>query len=356
VADIFLSYAREDELRARAVAGELESRGWSVFWDRRIPTGHDFGEHLQQQINAARCIVVLWSKASVASRFVRDEATEGLDGRLVPALIEAVNQPLGFRQLQAADLRNWHGERPHREFDWFVDSIAIIVAAASVATSARSHPAPPAPGLQEKQVATEVPGRASPDRQNPIAGANFDADVLVSAAPLDNVQVIEGRNGWVQNLVRALDVRIPQLAGARTVIWWDPLLLHPDEHASRMKRVAVFVAVLSPRYLTSKKALKQLSEFWKAQEEQVGEPADRRARVFKVIKMPVPLEKQPRELQGLPAYDFFMVDRDTGRVREFEQAFGPEAERDFWLALDDLARDISRVLGDLSCDHSFTDG
>ena len=162
MADIFLSYAREDEARARVVAAGLESRGWSVFWDRRIPTGHDFGEHLQQQINTARCIVVLWSKASVASRFVRDEATEGLDGRLVPALIEAVNQPLGFRQLQAADLRNWHGERPHVEFDWFVDSIATIVAAASVSTSERSDPARPTTVLQEKQVVTEAPGRASP--------------------------------------------------------------------------------------------------------------------------------------------------------------------------------------------------
>src|SRR5215203_5636762 len=135
MADIFLSYAREDEARARVMAGRLESRGWSVFWDRRIPTGHDFGEYIQQQINTARCIVVLWSSAAVASRFVRDEATEGLDGRLVPALIEHVKQPLGFRQLQAADLRNWNGEGDHVEFDWFVDSIATIVADTSVETS-----------------------------------------------------------------------------------------------------------------------------------------------------------------------------------------------------------------------------
>ena len=34
--------------------------------------------YLQQQLDAARCIVVLWSKASVASQFVRDEASEGM--------------------------------------------------------------------------------------------------------------------------------------------------------------------------------------------------------------------------------------------------------------------------------------
>jgi TIR domain-containing protein len=77
--DIFLSYAREDEGRARMLAEALESRGWSVWWDRRIPHGQDFNAYIQQQLDAARCIVVLWSKASVASQFVRDEASEGLE-------------------------------------------------------------------------------------------------------------------------------------------------------------------------------------------------------------------------------------------------------------------------------------
>ena len=79
-----------------------------------------------------------------------------------------------------------------------------------------------------------------------------------------------------------------------------------------------------------------------------GEPVDRKARIFKVVKMPVPLEEQPQELQGLPGYEFFTVDQKTGTVREFDQGFGTEAQRDFWLALDDLARDISGVLGDLA--------
>jgi hypothetical protein len=347
MADIFVSYAREDEARARVVAAQLESRGWSVFWDRRIPTGQDFGEYIQQQINTARCIVVLWSKASVASRFVRDEATEGLDGRLVPALIEPVREPLGFRQLQTADLRDWHGEQPHAQFDWFADSIATIIADASEATSERSDPAPRGTVRREKQVAGKIPGPSSPDRQIPTAADDFDVDVLISAAPLDNIQLVEGRSGWVANLHHALDIRISQLTGARTVVWRDPLLLDSDQLTNRMKRAAVLVAVLSPRYLTSEKALKQLSEFWNAHDTPAGEPVDRKARIFKVVKMPVPLEKQPRELQGLRGYEFFKADQDAGRVREFDQAFGPEAQKDFWLALDDLARDISGVLGGL---------
>ena len=115
--DVFLSYAREDEPKARLLATVLEARGWSVWWDRHIPRGKDFNAYIQQQLDAAHCIVVLWSKASLASQFVRDEATEGLNGRLVPALIEAVRQPLGFRQLQAADLSDWHGQPRSRRVE-----------------------------------------------------------------------------------------------------------------------------------------------------------------------------------------------------------------------------------------------
>jgi actin-like ATPase involved in cell morphogenesis len=133
MADIFLSYARKDEPRARLLAAALESRGWSVWWDLRIPHGKDFNAYIQQQLDDARCIVVLWSKASVTSQFVRDEATEGLNGRLVPALIEAVKQPLGFRQLHAADLTDWDNRPAHEEFDRLISSIAAVVPPSSAA-------------------------------------------------------------------------------------------------------------------------------------------------------------------------------------------------------------------------------
>jgi hypothetical protein len=135
MADIFLSYAREDEPKAELIATVLAARGWSVWWDRRIPYGNDFNTAIQQQLDAARCVLVLWSQASVASKFVRDEATEGLNGRLVPVLVEDVRQPLGFRQLQAADLSDWDGQSPHEEWDRLIGSISSIVQPAAAAAS-----------------------------------------------------------------------------------------------------------------------------------------------------------------------------------------------------------------------------
>jgi hypothetical protein len=128
VSDIFLSYARENESTARLIATALEWYGWSVWWDRHIPHGQNFRAYIQQQLDEARCVIVLWSNASVASPFVCEEADEGRTGsRLIPAAIEHVQPPIGFRQLHAADLTDWRGQRPHDDFDRLVTSIELLM-------------------------------------------------------------------------------------------------------------------------------------------------------------------------------------------------------------------------------------
>src|SRR5688572_9579391 len=125
--DVFISYAREDAPIARLLATSLEARGWSVWWDLRIPYGQDFNAYLQQQLDQARCIIVVWSAASIHSQFVRDEANEGLNGRLVPVVIDGSRPPLGFRQIHTADLKAWNGEATHAGFNGVVAAITTIV-------------------------------------------------------------------------------------------------------------------------------------------------------------------------------------------------------------------------------------
>lgn len=176
----------------------------------------------------------------------------------------------------------------------------------------------------------------------------FEGDAFISYAHLDNVELVEGRKGWVANLHRALEVRVAQLLGKSPRIWRDPKLQGNDLFAEtlidRLRRVAVLVSVVSPRYVKSEWTLRELEEFWHAAELQGGIRVRDKARVFKVLKTPVALERTPPELRTILGYEFFKIDPETGKVRELDEVFGPEAQREFWLRLDDLAHDMCRLL------------
>ena len=103
MSDIFLSYATGDRPRTRLLVEALESQGWSVWWDRTIAPGRTFDSVIEKSLAEARCVVVLWSKASVSSDWVKTEAAEAARRRvLVPVLIDEVTVPLEFRRVQAA--------------------------------------------------------------------------------------------------------------------------------------------------------------------------------------------------------------------------------------------------------------
>ncbi|MBV8275833.1 MAG: toll/interleukin-1 receptor domain-containing protein, partial [Verrucomicrobia bacterium] len=128
MSDIFISYARSDRPRAKALAEALEGKGWSTWWDRKIPLGKNWGEVIEEQLDAAGCVVVFWSKESVASEWVKTEAREAKQRQiLVPVLIENVKPPLEFRHLQTANLVEWDPTANAPEFDSFLEELNGIL-------------------------------------------------------------------------------------------------------------------------------------------------------------------------------------------------------------------------------------
>lgn len=102
MASIFLSYARDDLPTAKRIAGALEAAGHSVWWDQHLGAGSRFSKEIDAALRAADLVIVLWSRSSVESAWVQDEAAFGRDhDRLLPVAIDAVEPPLGFRQYQA---------------------------------------------------------------------------------------------------------------------------------------------------------------------------------------------------------------------------------------------------------------
>ncbi len=133
---LFLSYAHADEARARRLAKALEEAGYNVWWDALIEGGTAYAKSINQALETADVILVLWSAASVESDWVRDEAALGRDRhRLVPLSLDRVKPPLGFRQYQFINFRRWRGRRDGPEF---VSLERAIAAAAGQAAPQRS--------------------------------------------------------------------------------------------------------------------------------------------------------------------------------------------------------------------------
>jgi formylglycine-generating enzyme required for sulfatase activity len=175
MADIFLSYAREDLERARRIAGALQAEGWSVFWDRRIPPGGTYEDNLGKQIKESRVVVVLWSPHSVASPWVRLEAAHGRDRNpraLIPIVIAPAEIPFGFQHLQAADLQTWQPGDRGIEFEELlssIDSLATRQAALAegaepprrTSTHPSTGPGKRPPPVSEEPAPTEASSAAS---------------------------------------------------------------------------------------------------------------------------------------------------------------------------------------------------
>lgn len=109
--ELFVSYAREDAARVAPLAAGLEEHGWKVFWDRKIASGKSWHEVLEGALTRADRVVVVWSQHSIKSSFVRDEAGRAQAREiLVPVLFDDVPLPLGFGQIQTANLVDWSGD------------------------------------------------------------------------------------------------------------------------------------------------------------------------------------------------------------------------------------------------------
>jgi hypothetical protein len=177
---------------------------------------------------------------------------------------------------------------------------------------------------------------------------NFEVDVFVSYAHLDDAALVEGQKGWVSNLHRALEIRVGQFLGKPPHVWRDPKLHGDDVFAEtlveRLKQALALVSVVSPRYVRSEWTRRELTEFCRAAGSQAEVRLGYKSRIFKVLKTPVSLDLQSPELQDLIGYEFFTVDPQSGKVQEFEDVFGVDAQRNFWIKLDDLAHDVCQLI------------
>lgn len=131
MADVFLSYAREDTARAQQVAQALEQAGLDVFWDNEIPPGTTWADYIEQKLTQCKALIVIWTEHSTKSQWVREEARMGRDkGVLIPVTFDNAQPPFGFGEVQAANLSHWNGDAADPTWRRFVEAVQRFAAQA----------------------------------------------------------------------------------------------------------------------------------------------------------------------------------------------------------------------------------
>jgi len=141
LADIFLSYARENLTKAKVLAVALENSGWSVFSDSALLAGQYFHDEIEQEIKKAGCMIVAWSAASRNSVWVNGEATLGERRKiLVPIKFELVDPPINFLSIHTENFATWNGDIHSDEFNNLKRAVARLVGSKSGSKITVSNP------------------------------------------------------------------------------------------------------------------------------------------------------------------------------------------------------------------------
>lgn len=205
MADVFLSYAREDATRAEQVARGLTESGVDVFWDNEIPPGTTWADYIEQKLTQCKALIVLWSEHSTKSQWVREEARMGRDkGVLIPAMIDACQAPFGFGEVQAANLAGWNGDKDDPNWRRFVDAVVRSVQTAP----APRQPAPIQP-VASAAPSPSAPAAPAPARKGPPVWVWIAGAVAALVVVVIGLAAIGGKNTPQQQAVVA---QAPQTA------------------------------------------------------------------------------------------------------------------------------------------------
>ena len=193
--DVFISYKKQDAGRVIRLVEGLRAEGFAVWWDHGIQAGSEWDRSIQDALYAAKVVIAVWSEASIGAPWVKEEATVGKNrGVLLPVKIDAVEPPLGFMMIQAADLVGWNGDRTDPRWAHLLDSVRVVAGQISAPSDSRASP-PPAPAarsglpmaaltiaLSAAAIAAATVWFAVRDRAPPPAGPAPTAPVVTTPA------------------------------------------------------------------------------------------------------------------------------------------------------------------------------
>jgi adenylate cyclase len=216
MADVFVSYSRSDKTRVAPLVAAIKARGWSVWWDPSIAAGQQFDDQIEAQLLAASAVLVVWTPASVVSRWVRGEARDAAERDiLVPVRFDAARLPIDARAIQTTDLDDWKEDPTSAPFQDMLRSLTAVIERQRASAPATSAPASvPTAGTPRVAICVLPFANMSGDPEQEYFSDGITEDIITDLSKVSALAVVsrnsafmyKGKNVDVTKVARELKV------------------------------------------------------------------------------------------------------------------------------------------------------
>jgi serine/threonine-protein kinase len=242
MSDVFVSYKAEDRRRVKPLVEALQADGFSVWWDEQIGGGAAWRHTIEAELNAAKCVIVAWSKRSVGPEgtFVQDEACRAQERHVyIPVTIDKVHLPLGFGETQALPLSGWHGDRSDGRYE------AVL---AAVHRNVGHGGEPPARPVSQTRVNRRTAIAGGVDAAATVAGVggwallkpgSAGASDSIAVLPFANLSGDPAQAYFSDGIAEELRSALARLAGLKVVGRTSSEAVRNDDAQTAAKKLGV---------------------------------------------------------------------------------------------------------------------
>jgi adenylate cyclase len=322
MADVFVSYARTDKARVAPIVAAIEAQGWSVWWDPEIAAGQQFDDQIETELNAARCVLVVWTPTSVASRWVRGEAREAADrGILVPVRFDAARLPMDVRALHTTDLDQWGDNPASALFQEVLRSLGTMLDRKAISRAERlaGNVAPTAYTAQTHRASICVLpfSNMSGDAEQEYFSDGISEDIITDLSKVSSLAVVSRNTAFS---LKGKNIDIAQIANQLKVKF--VLEGSVRKAAGRVRITAQLIDALNDNHVWAERYDRDLNDIFALQDE-ISQA------IVKALKLKLlPEEKKAIEQRGtnnLEAYNLYLMARQFSVTGNYGNARRCEA-------------------------------
>jgi len=185
----------------------------------------------------------------------------------------------------------------------------------------------------------------------------FEKHLFISYAHLDNQPLSAEQLGWISRFHQSLEAMLSMRLGRKAQIWRDQKLagndVFGDEILAQFPKTALFVSILTPRYIDSEWCAREVHGFVEAAGRTGGVLLENKARIFKVIKTPVDREDRlPQVMRDMLGYPFYVFDDEQAPLELDPVAYGAEIASQYNQKVAKLAWDLAQFVNRLEAARS----